>query len=61
MQGEGHRRGLLVLGRHLDLHLGINNACEHLSLLKFDPGTSTGTSSYVSFFKSSSADKTVSL
>lgn len=44
---------------HLGLHLSINNAYEHLYLLKFDLGSSIGTSSFdVSFFKSSSADKT---
>lgn len=62
MPGEGDRSSLEVLGMHLGLCLSINNAYEHLSLLKFELGSSIGTSSFdVSFFKSSSADKTACL
>lgn len=59
--GDSDRISLKVLEMHLGLCFSINNAYEHLSLLKFDLGSSIGTSSFdvFFFFKLSCADKTL--
>lgn len=50
--GDSDRRSLEILEKHLGLCFSINNAYEHLSFLKFDLGSSIGTSSFdLSFFK----------